>query len=778
MSGIIRKAYRDITRRRGRSLLTLLGIVIGVGGIVAIVSTSRNITRAQQAAYRNATQADVTLWAWNVPPSLRRALEALPNVAEAELRTTFYTKWRADNLWRDIYLVGISDFGQVRINKLSLREGRYPALDEVLLESSTRELVPVSLGQEVLVRDNWGQERMLTISGFAQSPAFLSSAITNIAVAYVPEARVQRMLGIGGSNQVLLKLGDFAVRDETVEEVKRLLDKRRITYGTPQVRDPVDFVGRRELNSLIRLMLLFSGLGLAISGFLVANTLSATVAEQVSEIGVMKAIGATRAQVMRIYLLSAGLYGLVGTVLGIGLGTLGGWQLLAAIARLGNVSVAFHIAPEGILLGIVVGIGVTLVAALPAVWSGTAIPVKAALGSFGIVSTYGQGRLDQLLMRVGKLRPLPAMALRNLSRRRARNLVTLLVIALATAGYLAAQSTRSSVSQAIDQIFVTYKADAWIWFNEPVGDNFAGMIRTVPGVQEAEAWTLRDGWVRHRRARVWGVPADTTLYDAVLKAGRWYRPDEQDVVVISTDLAADRDIALGDVVEIELGDGMRHFRVVGIAVDNSIFLGSTVAGKVFMPVDVADRMLGRQGWADFFALGLGDPTPAAVDKVLGELEHRFRRLRPGTEAAYRDIEASQRPARLLTLALYAMVLIVALVGIIGVLNTLTLNVLERRREIGVMRAIGASDVSLVRVFLAEGVSLGLFGWALGLSVGYPLGVLFVRLMQQVLFQIDYVFAPDLIVTSLIFAVALAAVASLGPALGAARLLPAEALRYE
>jgi len=158
-----------------------LGIVIGVGGVVAIVSTSRNITRAQQAAYHNATQADVTLWAWNVPPSLRRALEGLSNVAEAELRTTFYTKWRADNLWRDIYLVGIGDFAEVRINKLTLRQGRYPGLDEVLLESSTRELAPVSLGQEILIRDNWGQERVLTVSGFAQSPAFLSSAITNIA---------------------------------------------------------------------------------------------------------------------------------------------------------------------------------------------------------------------------------------------------------------------------------------------------------------------------------------------------------------------------------------------------------------------------------------------------------------------------------------------------------------------------------------------------------------------------------------------------------------------
>jgi len=140
--------------------------------------------------------------------------------------------------------------------------------------------------------------------------------------------------------------------------------------------------------------------------------------------------------------------------------------------------------------------------------------------------------------------------------------------------------------------------------------------------------------------------------------------------------------------------------------------------------------------------------------------------------------AAQRPARLLSLALYAMVLLVALIGAIGVLNTLTLNVLERRREIGVMRAIGAGDANLVQAFLAEGLALGLAGWALGLILGYPLGQLFVRLMGQVLFQMDFVFAPELFPISFLFAVALVALASLGPALGAARLPAAEALRYE
>jgi putative ABC transport system permease protein len=113
-----------------------------------------------------------------------------------------------------------------------------------------------------------------------------------------------------------------------------------------------------------------------------------------------------------------------------------------------------------------------------------------------------------------------------------------------------------------------------------------------------------------------------------------------------------------------------------------------------------------------------------------------------------------------------------------VVNTLGLSVLERRREIGVLRAIGATNRPLVVAFVGEGVAMAMPGWLLGLILGYPLGRLFTRLMEGVLFRIDYVFSPSLIGTSLAFALALAAAASVGPALAAARMPAQEALRYE
>lgn len=774
----LRKAYRDLTRRRLRSLLTLGGIVIGVAGMVAIVSTSRNLVAVQRQAYAAASQADAAYWTWNAPATFARAIEGLPNVAAAELRADFFTRWQVGGRWRDIHLIGVEDFGQVRINRMKLVAGRFPGPGELLVEASALQIEPLAIGQQVLVRDRLGKDHVLTIGGFSRSPTALSAALTNVPVAYGSARSVRRMMDATGFNQLLVRFRDFEAREETLRAIERLFDRRGLPRSASRVHDPRSFPGKRELDALMGVMFLFSGLGLLLSGFLVANTLSAITAEQVGEIGVMKALGGTRWQVLMTYLVAAALYGVGGTVVGLGLGTAVGAQLLARIARLGGLEVGFQVSPAGLTLGALVGLGVTLLAGLLPAWIGTAISVKDALESHGITSSYGQGQVERALVRVRGLSPLARMALRNLLRRAGRTGVTLGVVSLATAGLLAAASTRASVDGAIAQVFATYNADAWIWFGQSMSSHFAASLEADPDVVVAEPWILTDAWVAHRRVRLWGLPADTRLYRPNLAAGRWYRPGEHDAVVVSADLARERRVAVGQMVEVDVGEKTRAFRVVGIAIDNSIFLGSQVVGKAFISPRAANTLRGLGDTADLFALKVAQPSPGGITDTLARLEWRFRRLRPVTETAYEDMQAAQRPARVLSLALWGMVVLIAGIGIIGVVNTLTLNVTERRREIGVLRAIGAADVHLIEAFLAEGLALGIIGWLIGLGLGWAIGRAFVTVLSRTLFPMAFAFRPTLVLVSLAFALSLVTVGSLGPALGAARLPAQEALRYE
>lgn len=777
MFALFLKAYRDLTKRRVRSLLTIGAIAIGVAGIVAIVSSAQNLAHAQRAAFQDASQADITFWVWDAPAGTARAVAELPNIASSELRNTFFTRCKWNGEYRDFNMFGISDFSEMRINQVRLF-GSTPGAGEFVAESSVRDLVPLQIGDEISCRGRDGSLRTLTHVGIAASPNYPTATILNFATIYAPAEDVQRLLGIGGANQLLIQVDNPAQARETATEVTRLLDRRAIDHNAPGFHDPENYMGKRELDALFLLLFVFSIVGLATSGFLVANTLAAMTAEQVGEIGTIKAIGGTRGQVLTIYVIAALLYGIVGTIPGIGLGAVASWRLLAYIGSLLNLDSGWSVPLEAVLLGIVVGIGVTVFAGLIPSFAATAIRIKDALEAYGITSTYGQGWSDRMLQRLIALPPLAAMSLRNLARRKARSLMTMGVIAVAVAASLAAQSTSVSVDTAIDGLFRTFQADAWVWFDQYVGSNFTAALRATDGVRVVETWSLGDAWVDTSKVRLWGVPPDTALYSPRLVAGRWYQPGETDAVVVSTDLAQERHLQVGDTISVEIDKDRRAFRVAGITIDNSIFLGSTVAGKVFLSEDIVERMQNRQGWATFFALQFDAHDPDTVEKRLGELSARFKRYQIGSDSAYREVRGAKEQSRILSLALQVMSLIVGAIGGLGVLNTLTLNVLERRREIGVLRAIGATNVSLIQVFLTEGLALGFGGWIIGLGIGYPLGQFLVNLMQSVLFHIDYMFSPAMVLASLVVAIGIAVLASLAPALGAARLRAGQVLRYE
>lgn len=807
---LIRKAFRDVTKRRLRSLLTLAGIVIGVAGIVGIVSTGENLTRAQAAAFANISQADISFWVWDAPASTERAVQGLSDVTSAELRVDFSTRchWAEATgggvVARDVALHGVEDLPFARIDQVILKAGKWPGAGEFVAEQSALQVAPLQLGDTVTCRGSAGNEdRAFTLVGLIQAPNYPSASILNFLTFYAPSPDVKHLIGTAGSNNLLLKVGNLETARTTANNVIQLLDRRSIPHDSGTIRDPQEFLGKRELDALFTLLFAFSAVGLLTSDFLVANTLAAIVAEQVGEIGTMKAIGASKIQVVGIYLIAAAIYGIGGTAAGLALGVVLSWRLLAYIGSLLSLTTGFEVSPAGLGLGVVVGLGVTMIAGVLPSLAATSIPIKDALDSYGITSTYGTGRLDQLIRRLVALPPLAAMSLRNLGRRKGRTLVTVFVIAVAVSVSLAAQSVSASVNNAIDGLFKTYRADAWVWFGQNVSTSFESSLRSLPYVNDAETWSLQDAWVTvarpgtghpaggnsslsasippdeiAARARLWGLPTNSSLYQPDIIEGRWFGDGETDGAVISSDLVQSLNLRVGESIQIDTGGNARSFRVVGIAVDNSVFLGSQVAGKVFLREDLVAQMEQRTGYATFFAVLFDKHDPDSVNLRLDEIGSRFNGFQIGSDSAAAEVRGAKEQTSILTIALAAMSLLVGAIGALGVLNTLTLNVVERRREVGVLRVIGGSDTSLIQAFLTEGFALGFSGWVVGVAIGYPLGALLTRKMESVLFHIDFVFTPAMVMTSLLFALVLAGAASIIPALGAARLKAGQVLRYE
>jgi putative ABC transport system permease protein len=776
------KTLRDLRHRTLRSVLTLFGILIGVAGIVAISYTARNLAAAQSAVYADASQADLNIGTGDISPTIRNVLERLPNVTLVEGRVVHYTRASLDTAatrWIDLRLTGIADFERVQINRLELLEGRYPDPGEIAIDASARSLIPAQLGDIVYTRGRVGDRPTPhRVVGFTRTPAAIDASILNQAFAYAPIADVRKEADLTGDNRLLFRLEAADEAGQTAARINRILGARGIPVGFVIVRDPDNAEGRRELATLLQLLTAFSILGVILSGFLVSNTVAAIMAEEMRQVGIMKSLGADRFRLIRAYLLPALLLGGAGTALGLPLGVLGGGALGNFLANLLGLRLPpANLAPREPLLALAVGVGVPVVAAIIPAWRGAGTPVSGLVRSYGVATARGRRLLDRVVRPVGRVSALALMALRAGGRRPGRSAVTILVIAISAGAFLATQTLDASVRGTVDSLYGIYAADAYLSVGQTVTARYASDLAQLPDVARAEAWSRTAGFVGPLSVDVWGVPSDTELYRYRLVEGRWYSGRAREVVV-SANLARRDGIALNQLLEVDIGDQRRPFTVVGIVDDESTYLGSVASGKLFMTVEDVSRLTYYGSGVNLFALALTRQDPAGVDAALARVELATRDVLPSTFAAYADKESTLQAVRILTILLRAMVTIVGIVGAAGSANTLILNVTERRREIGIMRAIGAGRGHLLRLLLTESLALGTLGLALGALVGYALARALVDLTSASLFRLDFRLTAPIAAGTVVLALALSVLASIIPGLLAARLRPIEALRYE
>lgn len=774
------KALKDLAVRRVRTALTVLGILIGVAGLVAIITSAQGFARAQQDAFATGQRADLAIYLFDAPLPFLRAVERIPGVRVAELRFNQFGRGRLgerDTL-QEIRFIGLRDVAGTPIEAPILLEGEYPERDEVLVESAAAATYGLAVGDTVTYFDVNNRERLLRISGFAHLPATLSADLTGLPLAFVNDSTARTMRDVAGYNEMLVGFDGTRPPRQVGDAIVALLSERRIPRGEPRYSDPTNYVGKRELDTLFVVLYLFGGLGVVLSGFIVANTLAALVAESVQEIGILKAMGATRRQVLSVFLAMATILGGVGTVSGIFAGTLLGYLLLLGLGRVAQLDPAFQLEPTAIGLGTFVGIGVTLLGGMIPAWQAANLTPKAALESRGVSQRFGRSRLDRLVQRVATLPPLPAMAVRNLLRRKTRSVVTMVVVALAVASLLAAQATDTSVAGALDDVLATYRADGYLQFGTGATRLTTGDLRRVAGVESAEAWLLRSCTANLTRTRCWAFPPDTPSYTPKLVAGEWLSPADPLGVVITQDVATANGWSVGDRFPLRYQRREKWVTVRGVTVDNAIFLGSDIQSKVFVPYETFAGIVGQSTAADVFAVSLAPTTRIEQQAVLDTIRQKLGTLRPSGTLALTEFETTKQQTDILSATLRGMVILVALIGATGLLNTLALTIIERRREIGVLRALGTDNPQMMIIFMTEGLGLGVLGWLVGVALGYGLARLFVGALASTLFEFTFRFPPDLIGISLLFALGLALVASIAPALAAANLKTIEAIRYE
>jgi|YNPBryantNP2012_1023418.scaffolds.fasta_scaffold07447_2 putative ABC transport system permease protein len=794
------KILKDIWGNRQRSLLVVLSIAVGIAA-VGMINTARHIVeRDLYGQFRAGNPASLILYVSPFQKQLAGAVQNMREVETAEARRVVAAQaLNSKGEWKDLALNALPNFNAPKVDQFRLESGAaVPAGREILLERRSADGLGVKAGDMLTVKMPDERTYRLRVAGIVHDIYVMPFSLMDEATGYVRMETLQWMGEQPYYNQIrlvaaqqktdrasVLKTGELA-RDRVIEPAGYQVFRIQI----PGVNsDPGQHWAQNQINGFLLILQVMGILAVLLSGGLIINTISAMMTQQARQIGILRAIGARRSQLITMYLVNVWILAAAALLIALPLGLLGAWGIAELAAsflnfNLSEIAVPFHV----LLLQVGLGLTIPTLAALYPILEGTRTPVVQAIYHQGVRGEEQERPIDHLLMKLKALSPPVLLSLRNTFRKKTRLAFTLATLTLAGAMFISVFSTRASLTEQILQVGRYIAFDASLSLKPGTQRQTAEReALRIPGVQIAEGWASSSGVILHsdgsesKALEVVGLPHDTQTMDPALQAGRWLRANDTAAVVINDDLLeSEPDIQVGDRIQLKIGEAKRWFTVVGITSKH------LSGARVYMTLEEYGKFTGRMNQADVIRLR-AEPgklaAPQVQAQIAAELETRFNNAGLSEQTASTQntlFSTFTRPFNIILIVLIIMATILSIVGGLGLTGVMGLNILERTREIGVLRAIGATNASVFQVVIVEGLVVGLISWALGAVVSLPSGFLLAGAVVKAVLQatVHYRYSPWGLLLWLAIVVLIGVFASLTPARSAARLTVREVLEYE
>jgi putative ABC transport system permease protein len=795
------KILHDIWDNKSRSLLVIFTLAIGIAAVGMINNTARMMKRDLFGGFASTNPASINLYISPFPKELANSVTALREVELAEAwRTVSAYTTDAKAVRHNLQLVAVPDFKNIQINRITVEAGASePGLRDILVERSTAQGLGLSLGDMLPVEMENGNRYNLRISGIIHDMSTQHYSVSGDALGYVSMST----LGWMGESPYYNTLKIIVAENK--------LDREHVIYVAGFARDhviepagykvfamsiysmdgtPGDYWAKKQVSGVLLILQIMSVLAIFLSGGLMVNTISAVLVQQIKQIGIMRSVGATRRQIVLLYLGYVSVLSIIGLVIAIPLGIAGAQWLNYLAGGFMNYNAGQVDLPWAILLmQVSLGLLMPPVVAIFPILRGTQVSVYDAIYQYGLISGEGKrGWIERLLVRIRHVNPPIMLSLRNTFRNKSRLAFTLITLTVAGAMFMAVFSSYSTVQNQVKELARYIAFDASI--DIPDGANRYTAEREamrIPDVKVAEGWAIDNGFIVHPdgsegdRIEVIGLPENAQTIEPRIVSGRWLLPGDTNQVVVNEDLTAkEPEIHVGDKISIKFDGLEKPLEVVGIASKHMM------GARIYMNFSQMAKITGRYNQVDTMRV-LATPgalVSAAEQQEIGqELKKRFEdaKITESSSETRSEIFNSLGSAFNILLAVLLLVaIILTVIGGLGLTGTMGLNILERTREIGVLRAVGASHFSVHQVVVVEGVSVAMISWVLSALASYPVGRLLAEALIRTSFgtQASFSYSPWGLLTWMAVVILIGVFASLAPARNAARLTVREVLNYE
>jgi putative ABC transport system permease protein len=802
MTTLTRKAWGDLTRHKARTLLAAFTLCIAIAtlGFLAVpglLGTAMN----RQVAASHLNDVGISTSVLDLTPAQLTAVGHLPGVAAVSPVVGYTTTAKSEAGTQNVSIVG-ADLTSAPVNTVPLMSGQLPGRDEVLADAGNARATDYATpnGSTIDMRAADGAMVRLRVSGTGLNLAATPGANgSTTPVFYATLATVESLRGARGYNYFGFRLTDntMAEQNRVIAEVRSYLTRVTGTdpfTSLPATRTAGSYPGQDAFGIISKFLYIITVLAFISALFLISSTMNTLIAEQASEIAILKTLGARRRQIAGITLRTAAMLGAAGAVPGTLLGIVIAYLLANDFAvKYIDVAFSFGISVPVVVASLIIGPALAVVASLPALRRALRRPVAETLAGGATVS-YGSGWLDRLVSRSGLLSGarLPSslrMGVRNALRSKRRSASTIAQVAVATGlaiGLVAfGQSIYATINQTIGKLnFSLGAGEAAGTGSRPFTSRALAVAAATPGVtgvQPVEDSAVQYGSQSYAADGLGSHP----LYSYQLSAGHWFTPVQTassaaDVavppVVLGPTVATASGARVGQTLTLTLAQGPTLVRVIGI---DTVHIDS--GSVVYFPLPVLERLDGNPGAANTMWIKTADSSHAAVNSAATAVGNRLASagFPASTQAIYVIQQQTTTTENSLLAILDVLGALIVVIMLIGLASSLSMGVLERTREVGILRCVGARARNIRRVFSAEAVTLAFVGWVIGIGVGWLIYQGLIVLVHHYLsYTLPQEFLPVIPLVTLVGVVVLTLLVIRGPLRRAARIQPGLALRYQ
>ncbi|MEX2104257.1 MAG: FtsX-like permease family protein [Bacilli bacterium] len=796
-----RKILGDLRTTKGRIVMMVLAIAVGIFGVGTILSAYTILTREISLNYQSTNPPSAFLELDHLDGELVDRVRQLPGITDADATAWVETRVEVKpNEWVPLLIFGVEDFQNMRIGKFLPESGMWPPSDgSILLERTALQWLEATIGDTPRIQAPSGSTLEIAISGTVHDPSLAPSWQEQTAYGYADRATLA-LLGETESFHILKVLvkdqpTNIVAIEQTIGELTEWLKQQGHSIGEIRIPPPGKHPHQTQMTAILVMLLIFSLMALMLSSILIATMIGGMLAGQIRQIGVMKAIGARTWQIANLYLLLIVLVGIVALLLGLPAGIAAGRGFASVIADLLNFTLYSDTIPAwNYIVLLLAGILVPFLTALVPIIRATRITVREAINDFGTGrKSFGSNRLDTWLGRIRGLDRTLILALRNTFRRRGRLILTLSLLAAAGGMFVTSLNVKTGWETILSDAAQNRHYDLEIRLNHPESEQrIIQLLQSIPNVRAIEAWNREPAAVNrpdglniirtypdggHGSFSLRSAPLDTTMVQFPLIDGRWLRSGDSDhaIVLNHSALIFFPKVKVGDALLISINGRPIQLQVIGIVRENL-----SPATAYISSTGYAEATQHQSGITN--ALRVAYDEHDSGNNAQQEIERLLREENISVASIISESmlnDAVSGHVYILIFALILMSVIMAIVGVLGLMSSMGTNVVERTREFGIMRTIGGRSGTVMRNIVSEGIFIGLMSWAIAIVISLPVSSSVGKLIGNLAFRspLPLVLSPMAILIWLVIIVLGSITASVYPAWKASRLTIRETLDY-